>query len=43
MRVEDGSFIVQQESVCASTGDELVPEARRSAPIKDNVLQADVS
>lgn len=43
MRVEDGSFIVQQGSVCAPTGDGWVPEARRSAPIKDNVLQADVS
>jgi len=43
MRVEDGAFIVLQGATCAPTGDGWVPEARKTAPIKDNVLQADVS
>ena len=42
MRVEEGSFIVQQGAICAPTGDGWVPESRRTAPITGNVLQADV-
>ena len=43
MRVEEGAFIVVQGATCAPTGNVWVPEARKSAPIKDNVLQADIS
>lgn len=42
MRVEDGSFIVQKGSICGPTGNGWIPEARRTAPIKNNVLQTDV-
>ena len=42
MRVEDGAFIVQKGSVCGPARDGWVPEARRTAPIKNNILQADV-
>ena len=43
MRVEDGLFIVEKGSVSAPTiKDEWMPEARRTAVIKDNVLQEDV-
>lgn len=43
MRVEDDSFIVQKGSICAPTGNGWAPVARREAPIKDNILQEDVS
>ena len=43
MWVENGAFIVKQGSVCGPTRDGWVPEARRTAPIKNNILQADVS
>jgi hypothetical protein len=42
MVVEDGSFIVKEGSICAPAGDGWTPEARRTAPIKDHKLQADV-
>lgn len=43
MQVEDGVFIVLKGSICAPTKDGWVPESRRNAPIKDNILQADIS
>lgn len=43
MRVEDGTFIVQKGSICAPAREGWVPEARRNAPIINNVLQDDVS
>lgn len=42
MSVADGAFIVKAGSICAPTNAEWVPEARKNAPIKDNILQADV-
>ena len=43
MRVEDGAFIVQKGSTCAPVTAQWAPEARRSAPIQNDILQADVS
>lgn len=43
MCVEDGTFIVKKGSVCIPTKDGWVPAARKSAPIKDNILQDDIS
>ncbi len=43
MRVEDGLFIVEKGNICAPTKDEWVPEARKSAIIKNNILQEDVA
>ena len=43
LRVEDGSFVVQKGSICCPTKDGWVPEARKTAPIENNILQADVS
>ncbi len=42
MKVEDGTFIVLKGSICAPTDKEWVPEARKSAPITNNILLADV-
>ena len=42
MRVEDGLFIVEKGSVCVPTKATWMPEARKSAIIKDNILQEDV-
>lgn len=42
MRVEDGLFIIERGSICAPTKASWVPEARKSAFIKDNILQEDV-
>jgi len=41
-RVEDGVFTVLKGSICAPTLPGFVPEIRKSAPIVDNILQADV-
>lgn len=43
MRVEDGAFIVQKGSTCAPTTADWIPEARKTAPISDSILQADVT
>lgn len=43
MCVEDGTFIVKKGSTCMPAKDGWVPAARKSAPIKDNILQDDVS
>ncbi len=42
MRVEDGLFIVEKGSVCAPVKDGWMPEVRKNAVIKDNILQEDV-
>ncbi len=43
MRVEDGLFIVEKGSICAPIPEgEWAPEARRTAVIKNNILQEDV-
>lgn len=42
MRVEGGIFIVEKGSICAPVKDGWVPEVRKSAIIKDNILQEDV-
>lgn len=42
MRVEDGTFIVEKGSICAPVKDGWVPEARKNAIIKDNILQEDI-
>lgn len=42
MRVEGGLFIVEKGSTCAPVTSDWMPEVRRSAVIKDNVLQEDV-
>lgn len=42
MRVENGKFIVGKGSVCAPSQVEWNPEARRNAPISNNVLMEDV-
>lgn len=42
MRVESGLFIVEKGCRCAPTQDGWVPEVRKSAVIKDNILQEDV-
>lgn len=43
MRIEDGTFIVLRGSTCCPAKEGWVPEARREAPIVNNVLQDDVS
>jgi hypothetical protein len=44
MKVKNGSFIVQKGSTCVPVDDDKwIPEVRRTAPIKDNKLQADVA
>ena len=43
MCVEDGTFIVKKGSVCVPPKDGWVPAALKTAPIKDNILQDDVS
>lgn len=43
MRVEDGTFIVLKGCTCCPTKDGWVPESRKNAPIKNNVLQDDIS
>ncbi len=42
MRVESGSFVVLKGCLCAPTKPGWVPEARKTAPIVDSVLQEDV-
>ena len=42
MRVEDGMFIVEKGSICAPASDGWMPEARKTAKIKKNILQEDV-
>jgi len=42
MRVEGGLFIVEKGSICAPVKDGWVPEVRKSAIIKENILQEDV-
>ena len=42
MRVEGGVFIVEKGSICAPCRDGWMPEVRRTAMIKDNILQEDV-
>lgn len=43
MRVSDGTFKVLKGAICRPTVEgKWAPEARREAPIKDNILQADV-
>ena len=42
MRVEDGMFIVEKGSICAPTKAKWLPEARKCAVIKGNILQEDV-
>lgn len=42
MRVENGTFIVLKGCTCAPTKAGWVPETRKTAPIKKDVLQADV-
>lgn len=41
MRVMDGTFIVEKGSICLPTKPGWIPEARRNAPIKNNVLIED--
>ena len=43
MCVEDGTFIVKRGSVCIPPKDGWVPTALKTAPIKNGVLQDDVS
>ncbi len=43
MKVEDGTFIVLCGAICAPSQKEWQPEARKTAPIKDNILLADVT
>lgn len=43
MRVEEGEFIVEKGSMCAPASDGWMPEARKNAKIKKNILQEDVS
>lgn len=42
MRVENGLFIVEKGSTCLPTNAKWVPEARKNAIIKNNILQEDV-
>ena len=42
MRVEGGVFIVEKGSICEPCRDGWMPEVRRTAMIKDNILQEDV-
>lgn len=43
MCVEDGTFIVKKGSTCVPPKEGWVPAALKSAPIKDGILQDDVS
>ena len=43
MCVEDGTFIVKKGSMCLPAKEGWVPTARKNAPIKDSILQDDVS
>lgn len=42
MRVEGGLFIVEKGSICAPTKGKWMPEVRKNAIIKNNILQEDV-
>lgn len=42
MRVDEGVFTVEKGSICLPSNAKWKPEARRNAPIKNNILQADV-
>ena len=42
MRVEGGSFIVEKGSICAPASEGWMPEVRKTAKIKKNILQEDV-
>lgn len=42
LKVEEGNFTVLKGAICAPTREGWVPAGRLSAPIVDNVLQADV-
>lgn len=41
MRVDEGMFIVLKGSICAPAKEGWLPESRKNAPIKDNILQED--
>ena len=43
MCVEDGTFIVKKGSVCIPPKEGWTPAALKTAPIKNNILQDDVS
>ena len=43
MCVEDGTFIVKKGSVCIPPKEGWTPAALKNAPIKNNILQDDVS
>lgn len=43
MCVEDGAFVVKKGSTCVPPKDGWAPSALKTAPIKDNILQDDVS
>ena len=42
MRVENGVFIVEKGSTCAPVNGKWIPEVRKTAIIKKNILQEDV-
>lgn len=42
MYVSDGKIVVAKGSMCAPTKDGWIPEARKNAKIKDNILTEDV-
>ena len=43
MRVEDGTFVVLKGCTCCPTKDGWVPEARKNAPIENNILLDNIS
>lgn len=43
MSVEDGAFIVKKGSSCAPARGDRIPSVVKNAPIKNNILQSDVS
>ena len=43
MRVEEGTFTVLKGAICAPAKKGWLPEARKSAPIENNILQADIN
>ncbi len=43
MRVDDGTFTVLRGCKCGPTKEGWAPEARRTAPIKDDILMEDVT
>ena len=43
MKVEEGTFIVEKGAICAPTKEGWMPEARKSAPISNNILLADIT